>query len=390
MRLALYLDDGLICGGAENVARRLIAHWASRGHTVFLVSRKISSDSFFALPAGVTAIPLLPSVDGITPASGKLPPGKIRPALRSRLPGRSFMRLLYEAFLLRRVLCRLNVDVAIAFLTPANVKLLIACAGLKPRTLISERSDTRHYIYPRMWLRLRRLLYWRADLVTANLSQSIDDMARYLPASRLRLLPNPVDLPGSDELADTAQAVRILAVGRLVPYKRHLTLIRAFAQLGEEFAHWHLDILGEGPLRDELTSAAEHLGIGNRVHLHGRRNDIDNFYQQAAIFVLPSQVEGTPNVLLEAMAYALPSIVSDIVASASECFDHGISGILFRFDDVSDLAERLADLARQPQLRQAIGQAARQRLIRSESIDAYGAWDSAILCATGARERSAE
>jgi len=379
MRLALYLDDGLICGGAENVARRLLAHWAAQGHDAFLVARETSEDSFYPLPPGVTAVPLFqrapPSASAAAPAKGS----SRASILRRHLPFRSLLRLMYEALLLRRVLARLDIDMAIAFLTPANVKLLIASSGLRHRTLISERSDTRTYVYPSMWTRLRRWLYRRATLVTANLPQSIDDMKGYVPANKLRLVPNPVDLPDPDALAHAEANQRILAVGRLVPYKRHATLIRAFARLGDEFSQWQLDIVGDGPLRDELVRTARELGVAERVHLHGRQGDMSSFYRRAALFVLPSAVEGTSNALLEAMAHALPCVVSDAVASAAHCFDDGISGHLFRFDDVSDLAEKITGLARQPALRSSVGQAARARMTAGDASSAYALWDEAVL-----------
>ncbi len=378
MRLAFYLDDGLICGGAERVALRLLRHWRTSGVSVYLISRHSAEGDFYTMPEGVERMAIDWAELGVD--KGQQAAGISGTARRfSRfLPFRSFIRLVYEARRLRQVLRRIDADVVVAFLTPANVKLLLAAWGLRCKVIISERNDTRNYHYPLMWQVLRRLLYRHADVVTANMAGTIHDMAAYVPESRLVFVPNPVELPPGNTLACVKRSNRIISVGRLVPYKRHLMLIQSFAALSDEFSAWELDIIGEGSMRTELENAISEFGLCGRVHLHGQQQDISSYYRAGAIFVLPSQVEGTPNTLIEAVGYGLPCIVSDSLPGALEYVEAGITGLTFASESTVELARAMETLARSPELRVALGHAARTKLQAISPDTAYQIWDQVV------------
>lgn len=377
-RLVMYLDDGLACGGAERVAARLLGHWREAGAVVHLISRHSADRDFYPMPAGVQRIAL----DGSDQGSGETGRPARVPGVGFRasrlLPFRSFIRLVYESLLLRRVLRGIDADVAVAFLTPGNVKLLLASPGLRCKVVVSERNDTRTYRYPFQWRALRRLLYRRANRVTANMAGAIQDMTAYVPASRLALVPNPVDCPPDDALARPDCSKRIVSVGRLVSYKRHLMLIEAFAALAEEFGDWELDIVGEGPMRPELERAIAGLGLGGRVHLHGLCRDVGASYRTGGMFVLPSSVEGMPNAMLEAMAHGLPCIVSDSLSGALDHIEEGVTGLAFAANSVGELTRRIETLARAPEQRRAMGALARHRLLAHARDAAYPAWDRVV------------
>jgi glycosyltransferase involved in cell wall biosynthesis len=179
----------------------------------------------------------------------------------------------------------------------------------------------------------------------------------------------------------------MLNVGRLVHYKRHRMLIDVFAVLGDELAGWELDIVGDGPLRRELEQQIAARGLVGRVHLHGQQQDVDAFYRAGAIFVLPSMVEGTPNALLEAMAHALPCVVSDSVTGAAGYIEEGASGYVFRHDSEADLADRIRRLVREPERREGMGARAREMMLAKAQESAFAAWDRAIGLAQAAGAR---
>lgn len=391
LRLAIYLDDGLTCGGTENVVSRLIHHWAKQGHEIALIARDVPDKGFFPLPSGIACLALR--------SSGAPPSGETRMLsgwlaaakrlVRRHAPARSLLRLLREALLLRSVVRQWRAQIVIGFLTPGNVKVLLATCGLSCRTIVCERSDTRNFSYPGLWTWLRTRLYRHADLVTANLPESVADLSRYVPASRLLYLPNPIALPPPAQQARPDLSQRILAVGRLVPYKRHMLLIEAFARLDERFRDWQLDIVGDGPMLEELQQAVHRAGLAGRVHLHGLQREVADFYRQAAIFVLPSSVEGTPNAWLEAMGHAVPGIISDAVPAAGALAAD--SSLLFRSGDAADLAAQITYLAGQAERRREMGRRVRQWLEISPSVSAYPAWDAALAHVGGmSRPDSAE
>ena len=154
--------------------------------------------------------------------------------------------------------------------------------------------------------------------------------------------------------------LRILAVGRLQAVKNHQLLIRALARLHAQEPRWELCILGEGPKRSELERLAEELGVRNLVHLPGgilHGPDLWRAYDEADVFAHPSVSEGTPKVVLEAMARGCPIVASDVGGIPSAVED-GVRGILFPSDDLDQLVAALSRMANDAPLRLACQKAA--------------------------------
>ncbi|MGC1616009.1 MAG: glycosyltransferase [Candidatus Acidiferrum sp.] len=101
---------------------------------------------------------------------------------------------------------------------------------------------------------------------------------------------------------------RVGCVGRLVPAKDHVTLVRSFALVCNAIPMAQLHILGDGPCRDAISRTAESLGIANRVFLHGAGLDVPSFLSTLDLFVLSSIDEGLPISLMEALAAGLPVV----------------------------------------------------------------------------------
>jgi glycosyltransferase involved in cell wall biosynthesis len=106
----------------------------------------------------------------------------------------------------------------------------------------------------------------------------------------------------------TLSTFRVGSVGRLVPAKDHLTLVRSFAMVNAAVPAAELHILGDGPCRSAISQAAESLGIADRVFLHGASLDVPGFLSTLDLFVLSSIDEGLPISLMEALAAGLPVV----------------------------------------------------------------------------------
>ncbi len=108
---------------------------------------------------------------------------------------------------------------------------------------------------------------------------------------------------------------KILTAGRLTGIKNQALLIRAIAALKQEHECWQLHILGFGPLEQKLKDLANELNVSDNIFFHGqieRGSALWNFFDEADVFILSSRSEGTPKVLLEAMARGLPVIASNV------------------------------------------------------------------------------
>ncbi len=205
---------------------------------------------------------------------------------------------------------------------------------------------------------------------------------RYLQAlnqdgpGEIRCLYNGIDLerfrptPGGQRPGN-----RILAVGRLVEKKGFGDLIRACHLLTQQGLDFRCQIIGKGPLREELSRQIQALGLTDRVKLLGPRpqDQVLEAYHQADLFVLPCIVgqdgnrDGLPTVLLEAMATGLP-VISTELTGVPEIIDAGRNGLLTPPGDVPALAHAMAQLLGEPERRRAMGAAARAKVEREFDV----------------------
>lgn len=190
-----------------------------------------------------------------------------------------------------------------------------------------------------------------------------------VPPARIIELPNGVetDTVPAKTSYELHQPARLVYVGRLHPQKGIDTLLHALRQLLDHH-DIHLQLLGDGPIRDELVSLAEELGITTHVEFHGQTDQVQAHLQQADLFVLPSRAEGISNALLEAMACGLPVIVSAIPGNV-DVIEHNHNGLRFTVDDSDALAHHLTTLLTQPERRERLGRQARQTVERHYSLN---------------------
>ena len=193
-----------------------------------------------------------------------------------------------------------------------------------------------------------------------------------VPADRIMQLPNGVETDSIPVKVNYAlhDPVRLIFVGRLHEQKGLETLLAAFQQLISRYPkrNLRLQLLGEGPLRNDLAALAEQTGIALQVDFLGMTGQVFEHLQQADIFVLPSRAEGLSNALLEAMACGLPVLVSDIPAN-TDVIEHKQNGLTFTKGDPESLANAVTSLLDQAALREQVGRTARQTIESRYSLD---------------------
>jgi colanic acid/amylovoran biosynthesis glycosyltransferase len=174
------------------------------------------------------------------------------------------------------------------------------------------------------------------------------DPARFRPAERV----------------PRERAARILNVGRLVPVKGQAVLLRALASLVARGLDVELTIVGRGPQEGELRRLVAELGLGDRVELPGAvgADAITAYYDRADVLAVPSFAEGLPVVIMEALATAMP-VVSTAIMGIPELVRDGETGVLVAPGDADALADGLARLIEDPQLRLRLGQAGREAVL---------------------------
>jgi phosphatidyl-myo-inositol dimannoside synthase len=215
-----------------------------------------------------------------------------------------------------------------------------------------------NYLYPFLRPILRRI--WGNALSTTAISQEHQQLAHQtMPRLDIPIIYNGVD---TDTFCPAAEhrpgnGLNILCVGRLIERKGQHYLIQAFSALQDaELGPVRLSFVGTGDAEEQLHSLAREIGVYDRVDFKGfvRRQDMPRVYQEADIFVLPSQSEGMSIALLEAMASGLPVITTD-TGGTMELVKPGGNGLVVQWGDVPGLTKALCALLKDEQLRKKMG-----------------------------------
>jgi glycogen(starch) synthase len=210
--------------------------------------------------------------------------------------------------------------------------------------------------------------------------------------SRVRVIPNALDLTIVDSLASAADGRRVrreasiseadavlLSVGRLEQNKGFHVLVAALAALGHHSGRiaegrWRWVMLGDGPYRAALESAVRDSGLAAHVHMPGRIADseLHAWYEAADLFVHPTLYEGSSLVTLEAMAHRR-AVVATTAGGLPDKVRTGVSGWLVPPGDASALAAAISGGLGEPARLPAMGIAGRAIVERDFSWEAAGA-----------------
>ncbi len=227
----------------------------------------------------------------------------------------------------------------------------------------------------------RKMAYSMTDVVFTVTRELRDYHARqsWTDPERVRVVYNGVDADRFAPNAQTRARVRrelgiaqttclIGSVGRMVPIKDYGTFLCAADQLRTRGADLSVLLVGSGSELDSLKRRASAIeSLRGRVHFPGASDHVPDVLNAMDVFVLPSLGEGMSNTILEAMACGLPVVVSD-VGGNPEVVGGQNSGLLFKPGDAVALAQALAGLVDQPELRQTLGLSARERAVTKFSL----------------------
>src|SRR5262245_13314594 len=151
-------------------------------------------------------------------------------------------------------------------------------------------------------------------------------------------------------------------VARLQPVKGHRYFIEAAGRVAAAEPKAHFLLVGDGALRREIEEQAARLGVNDRVHLLGDRNDAALVPAGFDVAVSASLSEGLPNAVMEAMAAGAP-VVATAVGGTTELIIDGVTGFLVPPADADALARRILDTLRNPELSSRMAAQGRQRVL---------------------------
>jgi glycosyltransferase involved in cell wall biosynthesis len=272
---------------------------------------------------------------------------------------------------LASLLRRERVDVVHNYLLRANIVGTIAARLARvPAVLTSKRG-----CHERRGIELAgaKLSNWLADRVTAN-AEAVRDFVHDnegCPKEKMVVIPSGVDtdrfhpLPAADyktPLGLRPDRPVIGVVTRMRVRKGVEEFLRAMELVRQRFPGTQAAVAGEVMLDEELQRLVEGYGMGEDLHLLGRRSDMPEVFSAFDVFVLSSHDEGMSNAILEAMSMELPVVATD-VGGTGEVVRHGQSGLLVPAKDPLPLAEALIELLSEPSNGRAMGSLGRRIVV---------------------------
>ena len=371
MTIAIYIH-ALGVGGAERVAVHLANHWTSLGFQVVMITNAKLSSYPYELNEAVVHECL-----GVHGSSHNL----------AKAIFSNFNRIV----LLRSVIKKHKIEKIVSFSFTANVVLAIARIGISGLYAIgSERNYPPREVKSKLWNNLRRYSYRALDVVTVQTEKTKKWVESNTSAKKVLTIPNPVvyplpishskespDFPKvSPDLLDGRRFV--LAVGRMETQKQFGHLLEAFALLAGDFVGWDLVIVGDGYRRVELEEQVLTLGIETRVCFPGKVGNIASWYARADVFVLCSQFEGFPNVLLEAMAHGLPVSSYDCDTGPADLIINNVNGLLVDPDNIELLSESIRRLIVEDSFREFLAKNATDVRDKFSASTVFAKWDSLL------------
>jgi glycosyltransferase involved in cell wall biosynthesis len=243
----------------------------------------------------------------------------------------------------------------------------------------------RGYFNPLTTLGFRTLERWLAHGTTALVAVSPevrDDLVklRVAPASKFTVIRLGIELAErTDGDASTRRETRrqlgvpsdafiVGWVGRMTAVKRTDDVVRALRGVVDRGVDAYLCLVGDGPDREHLERYAHELGVVKRCLFVGYQEDVAQFYGAIDALLLPSVNEGTPVSVIEALAAQRPAVATR-VGGTPDVIRDGVDGFLVEVGDADGLADRLVELAADPERRAQMGADGRARVLGRYAVE---------------------
>lgn len=209
-------------------------------------------------------------------------------------------------------------------------------------------------------------------------SENVASYYKYVPEQKKSVIPNPIDRSLFPTPVNESNPARVVSVGRFTPQKNMTLLVKAFVLIAKEFKDVTLTIYGEGPKRAEMEEIIRESHLQDRILLPGASTDVLNQIKDAALFVMPSDFEGFPNALLEAMALNIPVISTDFATGVAREIVTEDFGLVVPCQDVHSLADAMKQILYDTELRTRIRNKDSNALNKYEVNSIIDMWDNAL------------
>ena len=221
-----------------------------------------------------------------------------------------------------------------------------------------------------------RVLRHTASIIVGCGPGATDELASAgIPIDRVRTVPNGVERSAQVDTGrirrdlEVGESPLVVSVGRYSEQKNHELALHAFAHVRGEQSNARLVLVGEGPLQHRLGALADELGVAESVVITGPRPDAPAIIAAADVFLLTSNWEAFPLVLLEAMSRGR-AVVATRVRGTRDLVDDGVTGLLVEPGSARAVGAAITAVLSNPELGARLGAAASRRVGHEFSVDA--------------------
>ena len=208
-------------------------------------------------------------------------------------------------------------------------------------------------------------------VVSNDLKKFYDDKFKHTIVVNI---PNALD--SIPQNVSNLKSRRLVSVGRLSIEKGYIDLLKIYNLINKTGFNWKLDIIGDGPERDNLQKYIKSEKLENNITLHGFKNKeyINEILNNSSIYLMTSHTESFGIVLLEAMSYGIPCIAFSSAEGANEIIDNGENGFLIDNRNINEFVDKLKLLSSDYELRKKMGICARKSISKYSSEEISKLW----------------
>ena len=353
MKKITIVTRNMLSGGAERVIAQL-ANYLSKKNIECSIITLDNNQIFYDLDDSIKVIP-------VGKKSDKKPIDKY---------------LRYKE--LRRIIVNDLPDVVLSLPEDIGIYVILALMGTKVPVYVSERNNP--WVMPDVKITrlLRQFMYPLATGIIFQTEEAKSFFSKKIQKKGI-VLKNPVDASRIPNPYQGTRKKTFVAVGRLEPQKNFTMLINAFALFNQQNKDYKLIIYGEGNERKKLEDQIRKLGLENYVDLPGRNNDVLEKIKDASAFILSSDYEGMPNVLIEAMCMGMPVISTDCPSGGPrELIKDSINGLFVPVSNEECMYEAMKKIIDESYAKE-IGKNAYKLKEQLTDCQVFKAWEDYLL-----------
>ena len=355
MRIAYIVEDFSICGGVERIVSQKAGLFDSKGHDVTIISvykdhRPVNYPVDKSVKIVFLDVPMAKKKD-------------------NRLIT-SFNRisvLIKATIKLNKAIKKIKPNVL--FFTTTLGALLLPLCRTKATKIYESHLPRLFNPYNNFFSIMER----RADMI---ICLTEGDKMEYRHAKKVEIIPNFIDIPSLS--VKDYNVKKAVAVGRLEHQKGFDILIDCWKEVIRVFPDWHLDIYGEGSLKQELQQQINFLGINDNITLCGHCDNMMEKYTEYSLHIMTSRYEGLPMTLIEAQACGLPSVAFNFKFGASDIIKDYHNGIIVEQGNINLFVNAITDMMNNEKMRMEQGRKALENSRRFYAENIMPEWQKLI------------